>query len=45
VRCEEEEPPLVPFGVAGHYAACHFPLQPVLPGGGAMLAQGHSAGT
>ena len=25
-RCAEEEPPLTDFG-AGHFAACHFPLQ------------------
>jgi peptide/nickel transport system ATP-binding protein len=25
--CAEVEPPLVPFSVNGHHAACHFPLQ------------------
>ncbi len=26
--CAEVEPPLVPFSVNGHHAACHFPLEP-----------------
>ena len=25
--CAEQEPPLVPFGPANHFAACHFPLR------------------
>jgi peptide/nickel transport system ATP-binding protein len=29
--CAEVEPSLVPFSTSGHLAACHFPLQPVLP--------------
>ena len=38
-RCAEEEPPLTDFG-AGHFAACHFPLQtPVqLAGSGTAAA-------
>jgi peptide/nickel transport system ATP-binding protein len=32
-RCAEELPLLRPFGPE-HYAACHFPLQPVLEGNG-----------
>jgi peptide/nickel transport system ATP-binding protein len=28
--CAEVEPPLRPFSPAGHLAACHFPLQPVI---------------
>jgi peptide/nickel transport system ATP-binding protein len=26
-KCAEEEPPLRAFNAAGHYGACHFPLQ------------------
>jgi peptide/nickel transport system ATP-binding protein len=26
--CAEQEPPLRPFSLSGHRAACHFPLQP-----------------
>jgi peptide/nickel transport system ATP-binding protein len=29
-QCAEEEPPLRPFG-DDHLAACHFPLQPLIP--------------
>jgi peptide/nickel transport system ATP-binding protein len=25
--CEEQEPPMRPFGAPGHLAACHFPLE------------------
>jgi peptide/nickel transport system ATP-binding protein len=31
--CAEQEPQLRAFHVAGHQAACHFPLQPPLPAG------------
>jgi oligopeptide/dipeptide ABC transporter ATP-binding protein len=36
-RCAEEEPPLRPFG-DDHLAACHFPLQPVMPGPAELAA-------
>jgi oligopeptide/dipeptide ABC transporter ATP-binding protein len=39
--CAEQEPPLVPFGVPGHYAACHFPLEPVLVDSGPIVPSGH----
>jgi peptide/nickel transport system ATP-binding protein len=37
-RCAEELPLLRPFGPE-HYAACHFPLQPVLDGNGSAPEQ------
>jgi peptide/nickel transport system ATP-binding protein len=31
--CAEVEPPLQPFSINGHQAACHFPLQTPIPAG------------
>jgi peptide/nickel transport system ATP-binding protein len=31
-QCADEEPPMRPFSEHGHQAACHYPLQPALPG-------------
>jgi len=28
--CEQVEPPMTPFAGTGHFAACHFPLQPTV---------------
>jgi peptide/nickel transport system ATP-binding protein len=36
--CAEVEPPLRPFSVNGHQAACHFPLRTPLPAGAAAAA-------
>jgi peptide/nickel transport system ATP-binding protein len=39
--CALEEPPLRPFGHAGHLAACHFPLEePLVPDEGDKAAVG-----
>jgi ABC-type microcin C transport system duplicated ATPase subunit YejF len=42
-RCAEQEPLPRLFG-DGHLAACHFPLQPALPGEPAVVASGSQAG-
>ena len=41
-RCAEQEPLPRLFG-DGHLAACHFPLQPALPGEPAVVASGSQA--
>jgi len=42
-RCAAEEPLLRPFG-ADHLAACHFPLQPAVPGQPAVALSGYPLG-
>ncbi|HEY2549884.1 MAG TPA: ABC transporter ATP-binding protein [Streptosporangiaceae bacterium] len=42
-QCAAEEPPLRLFG-DDHLAACHFPLQPALPGEPAVVASGSQSG-